>query len=165
MGFGFFPNTGGPVLSWRQLAEGLAKWGYPGPHKFWSIVILATELIGGPLLILGLFTRPVSVPIFILLAMSVYDHTRDGWFWNVRGVEYPLIWSLAALHFLVNGGGPFSLDRLIGWDGSISGLWWGVGVIGGGALVSGLTVTLGRHRDGSVREPLAADGEPVRKAA
>jgi putative oxidoreductase len=116
MGFGFFPNTGGPVLSWRQLADALGTWGYPGPHTLWSIVILATELIGGPLLVLGLFTRPVSVPIFILLAMSVYDHTRDGWFWNMRGVEYPLIWSLAALHFLINGGGPLSLDHLIGWE-------------------------------------------------
>ena len=116
MGFGFFPNTGGPVLSWRQLADGLKKWGYPGPHKFWSIVILATELIGGPLLMLGLFTRPVAAPIFILLAMSIYDHTRDGWFWNVRGVEYPLIWTCAAAYFLVNGGGMYSLDRLLGWE-------------------------------------------------
>ena len=64
------------MRSWRDLAAGLEKWGYPGPHKLWSIIILATELIGGPLLLLGLFTRPVAVPIFILLAMSVYDHTR-----------------------------------------------------------------------------------------
>jgi putative oxidoreductase len=116
MGFGFFPNTGGPVLSWRQLAAALEKWGYPGPHTFWAIVILATELIGGPLFMLGLFTRPVAVPIVILLAMSIYDHTRDGWFWNTRGVEYPLIWTLAAAYFLVNGGGQYSLDRLIGWE-------------------------------------------------
>ena len=116
MGFGYFPNSGGPVRSWRDLAAGLEKWGYPGPHKLWSIIILATELIGGPLLLFGLFTRPVAVPIFILLAMSVYDHTRDGWFWNVRGVEYPLIWSLAALYFLINGGGIYSLDHLIGWE-------------------------------------------------
>jgi putative oxidoreductase len=116
MGFGYFPNTGGPVLSWRQLAASLEKWGYSPPYKFWAIVILATELIGGPLLMLGLFTRVVSIPIFILLAMSVYDHTRDGWFWNQRGVEYPLIWTCAAAYFLVNGGGPYSLDRLIGWE-------------------------------------------------
>ena len=54
MGFGYFPNTGGPVLSWRQLAASLEKWGYLPPYKFWAIVILATELIGGPLLILAL---------------------------------------------------------------------------------------------------------------
>lgn len=116
MGFGFFPNTGGPVLSWRELAAALQRWGYPGPHKFWSIVILVTELVGGPLFALGLGTRIVAVPIVILLAMSIYDHVKDGWFWNTRGVEYPLIWTLAAAYFLVNGGGTYSLDRLIGWE-------------------------------------------------
>jgi putative oxidoreductase len=117
MGFGYFPNSGGPVKSWRELAASLKKWGYPPPHTFWSVVILATELIGGPLLILGLFTRVAAVPIFILLAMSIYDHVKDGWFWNTRGVEYPLIWTCAAAYFLVNGGGPYSLDRLwLGWE-------------------------------------------------
>jgi putative oxidoreductase len=117
MGFGYFPNTGGPVLHWRQLAASLEKWGYFPPYKFWAIVILATELIGGPLLILGLFTRAVSIPICILLLMSIYDHVKDGWFWNTRGIEYPIIWSAAALYFLVNGGGPYSLDRLLlGWE-------------------------------------------------
>jgi putative oxidoreductase len=116
MGFGYFPNTGGPVLSWRQLAASLEKWGYPPPYKFWSIVILTTELVGGPLLMLGLFTRVVAVPISILLVMSIYDHVKDGWFWNTRGVEYPLIWALAAIYFLVHGGGMYSLDRLIGWE-------------------------------------------------
>jgi putative oxidoreductase len=117
MGFGYFPNTGGPVLSWRQLAASLEKWGYFPPHKFWAIVILATELIGGPLLILGLFTRIAALPIFILLAMSIYDHVKDGWFWNTRGIEYPIIWTCAAAYFLVNGGGMYSLDRLLlGWE-------------------------------------------------
>ena len=39
-----------------------------------------------------------------------------GWFWNTQGAEYPLIWSAAALYFLVHGGGPISLDALIGWQ-------------------------------------------------
>jgi putative oxidoreductase len=117
MGFGYFPNTGGPVLSWRQLAASLEKWGYFPPYKFWAIVILVTELVGGPLLMLGLFTRPVAAPIVFLLAMSVYDHTRDGWFWNQRGVEYPLIWTCGAAYFLIHGGGAYSLDRLwLGWE-------------------------------------------------
>ena len=116
MGFGYFPNSGGPVKSWRELAGALDKWGYPPPHTFWTILILITELAGGPLLLLGLFTRPVAVPIFILLAMSIYDNVKDGWFWNTRGVEYPLIWSLAALYFLVHGGGIYSLDHWLGWE-------------------------------------------------
>jgi putative oxidoreductase len=135
-----------PVLA--ALAAGLAELG--------SGVLLATGLLT-PL-------AALLVAIVMLDAIAVV-HWRNG-FWNASGgYEYTLVIWAAAVALAAAGGGRFSLDRLIGWDGSISGLWWGVGVIGGGALVSGLTVTLGRHRDGSVREPLAADGEPVRKAA
>ena len=57
------------------------------------------------MLALGLFTRLACVPIFILLALSVVAHWRDGWFWNTLGIEYPLLWAACALYFLVNGGG------------------------------------------------------------
>lgn len=65
---------------------------------------------------LGPFTRPVSIPIFILLALPIYEHSKFGWFWNKQGTEYPLIWAAASLYFLVRGGGPISLDALIGWQ-------------------------------------------------
>ena len=116
MGYGFFPNTGLPIRSWRMLGDSLNRWGYR-PGYLWAVVIVATELIGGPMLVLGLFTRAVSVPIVILLALSIWEHgTKDGWFWNKLGMEYPLIWTLAAAYFLINGGGMYSLDRLIGWE-------------------------------------------------
>jgi hypothetical protein len=57
------------------------------------------------------------------------------------------------------GPGRFSLDRLIGWDGSISGLWWGVGVLGAAALISLLTVTVARRR------PAPANQAELRRAA
>jgi uncharacterized membrane protein YphA (DoxX/SURF4 family) len=68
------------------------------------------------MLALGLFTRLVSIPVFMLLALSVYEHRKFGWFWNTQGAEYPLIWAMASLYFLVNGGGVISLDHLIGWE-------------------------------------------------
>jgi putative oxidoreductase len=115
IGFGFFPNTGLPIDSLRKLGETVAAAGYR-PGFFWAVIIVATEIIGGPMLMLGLFTRPVCIPIFILLALSVVAHRRDGWFWNTLGIEYPLLWAACALYFLVNGGGAISLDRLIGWE-------------------------------------------------
>ena len=114
-GFAFFPNTGMPVDSLCKLGVSLAAAGYR-PGLFWAVVVVATELIGGPLLAFGLFTRPVCVPIAILLALSVVAHRRDGWFWNTLGIEYPLLWTACALYFLINGGGAISLDRLVGWE-------------------------------------------------
>ena len=114
-GFGMFRNTGMPINSLKMLGDAVAAAGYrPGP--FWAAVVVATEIIGGPMLALGLFTRPVCVPIVILLALSVVAHWRDGWFWNTLGIEYPLLWAACALYFLVNGGGAMSMDRLIGWE-------------------------------------------------
>jgi putative oxidoreductase len=115
IGYGLFPNTGMPPSSLKKFAGVLHNTGYR-PGKVWAHVIVATELIGGPLLALGLFTRPVSVPIFILLAMAVVEHRKDGWFWNTLGIEYPLIWAAASLYFLVHGGGLISLDHVIGWE-------------------------------------------------
>jgi putative oxidoreductase len=113
--FGMFPNTGMPINSLPMLVDVLDQGGYR-PGRLWGPVIVATELIGGPMLALGLFTRLVSIPVFILLALSVYEHRTFGWFWNTQGAEYPLIWAMASLYFLVNGGGVISLDHLIGWE-------------------------------------------------
>lgn len=112
---GLFPNTGLPINSLSKLGEAVAAAGYR-PGLFWAVVVVITELIAGPMLALGLFTRPVAVPVFILLALSVVAHWRDGWFWNTLGIEYPLLWATCALYFLVNGGGLVSADRLIGWE-------------------------------------------------
>ncbi|MGZ5830040.1 MAG: DoxX family protein [Xanthobacteraceae bacterium] len=114
-GYGFFPNPGAPVKSLKMFIEVLNRSGYR-PGTLWGPVIIATELVGGPMLALGLFTRLVSIPIEILLIMSIVEHAKDGWFWNTLGVEYPLIWSAAVLYFLVSGGGEISLDALIGWQ-------------------------------------------------
>jgi putative oxidoreductase len=113
MSMGFFPASGGPVNNVRDFAALLDNSGYR-PGRLWAWVIVVTELIGGPMFALGLLTRPVAVPIVILLALSIWEH-RHGFFWNKGGFEYPLLWTAAALYFLANGGGAYSLDAAIGW--------------------------------------------------
>lgn len=112
MSMGFFPNSGGPVSSVRDFASLLDDGGYR-PGRLWAWVIVITELVGGPMFALGLFTRAVAIPIVILLALSIWEH-RKGFFWNQGGFEYPLLWTAAALYFLAHGGGVYSLDTLIG---------------------------------------------------
>jgi nucleotide-binding universal stress UspA family protein len=70
---------------------------------------------------------------------------RSGFFNSAGGYEFNLLILAVAVAIAATGGGRFSLDNLIGWAGSISGLWWGAGVIGLGALVSAITLTLGRR--------------------
>ena len=91
MSMGFFPNSGGPVSNVRDFATLLDNGGYR-PGKLWAWVIVMTELVGGPMLALGLFTRPVAIPIVILLVLSIWEHRRS-FFWNQGGFEYPLLWT------------------------------------------------------------------------
>jgi hypothetical protein len=66
-----------------------------------------------PMLALGL-TRLVAVPIVIFLVVSNYERWRvGGYFWNKTGLEYTLMWTLAAFYFLVHGGGAISVDHLL----------------------------------------------------
>ena len=112
MTFGLFPDTGIPLRNVVMLATQLDRDGYR-PGWLWARVISLTQLIGGPLLIAGLLTRVVAVPIVIFLALATYDRRRNGYFWNVQGYEYTLLWGIATLYFLARGGGLYSLDRLL----------------------------------------------------
>jgi putative oxidoreductase len=111
--FGFFPNTGVRSHNLTQLAAQLDRDGWR-PGTFWAPAISATQLICGPLLALGLFTRLAAVPIVIFLIVTNVERWRVGkYFWNQLGLEYTLMWTVAVLYFLVNGGGAISLDHLL----------------------------------------------------
>jgi putative oxidoreductase len=114
---GFFPNTGVRAQSIALLAEQLDRDGWR-PGKLWAPAISATQLIAGPLLALGLFTRVAAVPLVIFLIVTNFERWRVGkYFWNQLGLEYTLMWTIATMYFLVNGGGAYSLDRLLlGWE-------------------------------------------------
>jgi putative oxidoreductase len=112
--FGMFPATGVQAHNLAELAAQLDRDGYR-PGRFWAPAISLTQLIGGPLLALGLFTRLVALPIVIFLVVTNVERWRVGqYFWNQRGLEYTLMWTIAAFYFLVHGGGTISLDHLIG---------------------------------------------------
>jgi putative oxidoreductase len=113
--FGFFPNTGVRALNLKALAAQLDQGGYR-PGRFWAPAISATQLIGGPLLAVGLFTRPVAAVVLMFLLVANVERWHVGrYFWNQLGLEYTLMWTIATLYVLVSGGGLYSLDRVIGW--------------------------------------------------
>jgi putative oxidoreductase len=113
--FGFFPNTGVRALSVGELAKQLDESGYR-PGTFWAPAISITQLFGGPLLALGLFTRPVAALVLAFLLVANIERWRVGkYFWNQLGLEYTLMWTIAAFAVLVHGGGRYSLDYFFGF--------------------------------------------------
>jgi putative oxidoreductase len=113
MTFGWFADTGLKLNSLKALAEQLDKTGYR-PGWLWAPAISLAELVCGPLVALGLFTRPAALPVVIFLALSNVERWRVGrYFWNTLGLEYTLLWTVAAFYFLIHGGGFYSLDHFL----------------------------------------------------
>lgn|SRR5690242_8295184 len=116
--FGFFPNTGvrrfPDRTAFSQFAESLARQGY-WPSYAWAALAAFIQLVGGPLLALGLLTHLMAFLVCCLLLCGALWHKRagHGYFWNTQGVEFPLMWALVALYFAVAGGGPWSLDAFL----------------------------------------------------
>ena len=75
-----------------------------------------TEFLGGLFLAIGLLTRLSAAAVVALMAYATFFvHLGNGYFWTAGGYEYPLLWGLVALAFVVRGGGELSVDRAVGW--------------------------------------------------
>lgn len=88
---------------------------FPGALAWTGTVLLYA---GGALLIVGLLSRLVTVPVIahMTLAIALVDvheglAPRSG-----GGMQVALLLIAALLVVFVTGPGPVSLDRLIGWD-------------------------------------------------
>ena len=88
-----------------------AKLGLPASLALTAGII---EFFGGLLLAAGIATRPVAALVFGLMAVAVVQvHLPAGFFWTSGGYEYPLLWGIVALSFVIRGGGRYSVDGLI----------------------------------------------------
>jgi putative oxidoreductase len=105
----------------------------------------SAEAVGGILFAAGLATPLAALAIAVVMLNAIASiHWRNG-FWNTNGgLEYNLSILAVAVGVAATGPDRFSLDRLAGWDGRLSGLWWGVGVAAAAVAVSALTLGLGR---------------------
>ncbi len=75
--------------------------------------VMSIETVGALMLALGLFTRIVAPMIAIEMAV-ICVALAPAWVWNTGGMEYALLMGFLALFISMNGGGRYSLDRVIG---------------------------------------------------
>jgi putative oxidoreductase len=142
--------------------------GYFGTLGFRAPMVLAVVAgiaeLSGLLLAAGLLTPFASLLIVIVMLNAIGSvHWRHG-FWNTAGgYELNLLIVAAVTAIAATGPGRFSFDRLIGWDDNLSGLWWGVGVLGVGIVVSAITLSIGRRPGRRVTE--LPEQETVSRAA
>ncbi len=110
-----FIHGAGKVLGWFHghgmdaTVEGFAKMGFAAPLTYLSMF---TEFLGGIMLVLGIFTRPVSVAVMINMLVATIM-TLPHPFLGAGGAQTPFIFLMVDILVLINGPGIFSIDRLL----------------------------------------------------
>jgi putative oxidoreductase len=104
------------------LQYGLAKWfGWPAVKMFENLPWLSLfaiagmfELVGGVLLVLGLFTRPVAFVLSGEMAAAYFiEHFPRSFFPILNHGELAVILCFTFLYLAFAGGGPWSLDAVM----------------------------------------------------
>lgn len=92
--------------------------GFPAPLAAAGILL---EFVGPLLLLAGIGSRPVALALAVFIAFAGSTHVANGFFMNwlgnlpagTEGFEYHILVVAIATVIAVNGGGAYSLDRLI----------------------------------------------------
>jgi putative oxidoreductase len=112
VGYFFFETGLGKIRNLGTFVQRFQEWGLPFPPAS-AAVSAYTELIGGALIVLGLFTRLASLPLIVNMLVATFTVKLK----RVTGIDdfveldEPL-YALSFLWLVVSGPGPVSLDAL-----------------------------------------------------
>ena len=115
------------VVAFLFIAHGTQKFfGFPAADARATVPLLSQlglasilEMVGGSLLLLGLFTRPIAFVLAGEMAVAYFTAHAPRGFWPLvnRG-EPAVFFCFTWLYFAAVGAGPWSLDALRGrWTG------------------------------------------------
>ena len=82
------------------------------PAETAAALATAGELILPVLLLLGLFSRPAAIALFILNAVALYSYSIQDYA-NTIGITDHVLWGFMILVYVFYGASRFSLDYLI----------------------------------------------------
>lgn len=88
---------------------------FPMPLNPLLYVAGTLELVGGALLLLGLFTRPVAFILSGQMAVAYFmAHAPKGFFPAANGGEAAMLYTFVFVYLAAAGAGPWSIDALLG---------------------------------------------------
>jgi len=113
LAYGFYEPA---KMKWSDIgsvAEWFGSMGYPLP-TLQAYMAATTEASGVVLLMLGLFTRLISIPLMVVMAVAIVTvHLPNGFESGNNGFEIPLYYIIMLFVLMTHGAGKFSLDRLL----------------------------------------------------
>jgi len=94
------------------VAASMAKLGFV-PGTFFAYAAMFLETVGATCIIVGLFTRFFAAALAIEMALICFVVMLPQ---GYQRMELPLIWGIVLFGIALRGGGPYSLDRVIGTE-------------------------------------------------
>jgi putative oxidoreductase len=116
-GYQFFITGKGKLMNLEGVTSYFTELGLPMP-KVQAILAGSTECFGGLLLLVGLFSRIISIPLIFTMVVAYLTADSEA----VKGIfndpdpfvtAKPFLFLLASVIVFVFGPGAFSLDRWI----------------------------------------------------
>src|SRR5262249_13775199 len=103
------------------MAHGTSKmFGFPDAAAPFDLGTLVTwggilELVGGALIVIGLFTRPVAFILSGQMAVAYFMmHAPSSFYPILNGGDSAILYCFVFLYLVFAGGGSWSLDRMRG---------------------------------------------------
>ncbi len=98
------------VFTLAGTAQFFASVGLPG---FLAYPVFAAELLGGIALVLGIYSRQVSLALVPIMAGAAWVHLSNGWLFTNKGGgwEYPIFLAVASVALWLMGDGALNLRR------------------------------------------------------
>ena len=89
---------------------------FPGPGPALTPLLTVQgflELVGGVLIVVGLFTRPVAFILSGDMAVAYFlRHAPNGFFPSLNGGKLAILYCFVFLYLFVAGGGVWSVDEV-----------------------------------------------------
>ena len=113
LAYGFYQPA---KMKWSNM-DAIGEWfqsmGYPLPYLN-AYMAGTVEALGVLLLILGLGTRLISIPLIFVMLVAIFTvHLSHGFEAGSNGFEIPLYYMIMLFALLVHGPGRMSVDHLI----------------------------------------------------
>ena len=113
LSYGFFEPATRKLGNIDGIAQWFASMNYPFPTLN-AYLAGITEFSGSILLLLGLGTRIISLPLMFVMLVAIFTvHIGNGFAAGNNGFEIPLYYLLMLFSLVVNGAGRLSVDHLI----------------------------------------------------
>jgi len=110
--YGFYEPAMSKINDIDSVAQWFGSMGIPFPTVN-AYLAAGTEILGVGLLVLGLFTRLISIPLIIIMVVAIFTvHLSNGFSAGANGFEIPLYYMVFLMIFVSHGAGKFSLDNI-----------------------------------------------------